>query len=206
MPLPEFLALASACAPAIAPQTLAPIVQVESGFNPLAINVNGQPRLRVIAKTPAQAATLARRLIAAGRSVDLGLGQINSANLGWLGLSVESVFEPCRNLAAAGVVLRAGYRQALARGDDQQAAIRTALSFYNTGHPMRGFENGYVAKVTAAAQVLDLSAGTPTEPVSPQAPPAPAPPPAWDVFSSAGASPAAFVLRPPSAPETGDRP
>ena len=40
------------------------------------------------------------------------MAQINSDNLDWLGLSVEAAFDPCRNLAAAGVVLRAGYRPA----------------------------------------------------------------------------------------------
>ncbi|MEI9891358.1 MAG: hypothetical protein WDN45_13185 [Caulobacteraceae bacterium] len=33
----------------------------------------------------------------------------------------------------------------------EQAALKTALSYYNTGHPARGFTNGYVAKVANAA-------------------------------------------------------
>lgn len=39
------LALATQCAPAIAPSTMLSIVSVESRFDPLAIGVNGLPRL-----------------------------------------------------------------------------------------------------------------------------------------------------------------
>src|SRR5690606_37567985 len=84
----DFAALAAACAPQVPLETIRPIVSVESGFNPLAINVNGKPKLVVRARNREEAVGLARRLIAQGRSVDLGLGQINSANLDWLGLTV----------------------------------------------------------------------------------------------------------------------
>ncbi|MBD3991081.1 transglycosylase SLT domain-containing protein, partial [Xanthomonas citri pv. citri] len=35
----EFMDLAQQCAPTVAPQTMAALVQVESGFNPYAIGV-----------------------------------------------------------------------------------------------------------------------------------------------------------------------
>ena len=54
--LPEALTLAAQCAPTVAPETLLSVVQVESGFNPLAIGVNGKPRVIVTASTPADAA------------------------------------------------------------------------------------------------------------------------------------------------------
>ena len=73
----------------------------------------------------------ASALLRTGRSIDLGLMQINSRNLGWLGLSVEEAFDPCRNIAAG-------------------ARVLTSFSGYNTGHPNRGFANGYVARVLAA--------------------------------------------------------
>ncbi|KFA29347.1 lytic transglycosylase, partial [Xanthomonas vasicola pv. vasculorum NCPPB 1326] len=37
----EFMDLAQQCAPTVAPQTMAALVQVESGFNPYAIGVGG---------------------------------------------------------------------------------------------------------------------------------------------------------------------
>ncbi|WP_312162700.1 lytic transglycosylase domain-containing protein [Phenylobacterium sp.] len=188
--LPAVLALAAQCAPAVAPETLLSIVQVESRFNPLAIGVNGTPRVTVSASTPQEAATKAAALIAAGRSVDLGLAQINSKNLGWLGLSVEAAFDPCRNLAAGARVLQAGYEG----GADAQPALRRALSRYNTGDARRGFTNGYVAKVErAAAEVVPAIQAQPVRLPSPTPETAESSPPAWDVFGQA--APASFVIR-----------
>jgi soluble lytic murein transglycosylase-like protein len=73
------------------------------------------------------------RLIRQGYNIDLGLGQINSANLGWLGLSVEDAFEPCRNLAAAARVLTTNYQSVAHSAQSSDHAIATALSLYNTG-------------------------------------------------------------------------
>lgn len=153
------LALADRCAPQVAPQTLAAVAYAESQFNPLAIGVNSGPRPVRAPRTRDEAVRTTRRLLAQGANLDLGLGQINSANLEWLNLSVEDAFDPCRNLAAAGTVLRSGYRWTV--GGDRQAALRVALSRYNTGHPERGFRNGYVARVEQAAVTLGVLPLTP---------------------------------------------
>lgn len=200
------LTLSAQCAPGVSAQTLAAIAHTESRFNPLAIGVNRgaavpQP------KTRAEAVRTAQRLISAGRNIDLGLAQINSANLGWLGLSVEQAFDPCRNLAAAATVLRAGF-DLRSRSTDPQHALRVALSRYNTGHPARGFHNGYVARVEASAAQLGFTAPTvamrgPVHP--PAAPPdaaaevVVAPPERWDVFARARSS---AVIRFVSRPQT----
>jgi type IV secretion system protein VirB1 len=48
-----------------------------------------------------------------------------------------------------------------------EQALRVAFSMYNTGHPARGFGNGYVARVERAGAALgahhrvSISAGTP---------------------------------------------
>ena len=89
------LGLASHCAPNVAPQTVAAIVRTESHGNPFALNVNG-PRQPGNQPTAAAAAITARQYIAAGYSVDLGLGQINSRNMRKLGLTWETVFDPDR--------------------------------------------------------------------------------------------------------------
>lgn len=192
--LADTIELSQQCAPAVAVETLLSVVQVESGFDPLAIGVNGKPRITVTAATRAEAAAKASALIAAGRSVDLGLAQINSRNLGWLGLTVEAAFDPCRNLAAAARILQAGYdvRRVLAVGE--QPALRTALSRYNTGDPIRGFDNGYVAKVTsAAARIVPAIQAAPTtsSPATMAEPPSPQ---FWDVFGQ-NAGGAGFVIR-----------
>ncbi len=182
--LAAVMTLAQACAPDVAPQTLSAIAYAESRFDPLAIGVNAGPRPPRRPQDGAEAARLARSLIARGADLDLGLAQINSGNLAWLGLSVEAAFDPCRNLAAAATVLRAGYRPAGPSAHHQQAALRAALSRYNTGHPHRGVRNGYVARVEAAAVRLGVAAATPVVPTDPDPAPPP-PPPDWDVFARA---------------------
>ncbi|MEQ1518523.1 MAG: lytic transglycosylase domain-containing protein [Usitatibacteraceae bacterium] len=160
------LALASQCAPNVAPQTVAAIVQTESHGRPFALNVNGgsQPPAQ---NNAASAAATAQRYIAAGYSVDLGLGQINSRNMRWLGLTWDTVFDPCTNVAALGRVITQNYNSAIP-GRDPQSALRVALSLYNTGSSSRGFRNGYVAKVVGNAGFADPV--TVQEPMMPQRP------------------------------------
>jgi type IV secretion system protein VirB1 len=201
------LALASQCAPTIAPETVLAIIQTESSGDPFALNVNDgrQPARQ---SNAADAAATARRFVAAGYSVDLGLGQINSRNMRWLGLTWVTVFDPCTNVAALGRVLTTNYNSAKA-GRDPQTALRVALSMYNTGSQTRGFRNGYVAKVARNAGVADtgvsyatifpavavaapasvdlretLSAET-APPQTPALQTRPAPPPKWNVFERA---------------------
>lgn len=200
MPAEEFEVLAARCAPTVHPQTLAAVVRHESRFNPLAIGVNGTPAVRVRAKTLDEAVASAQRLIAQGRSIDLGLGQINSNNLKWLGLSVREVFEPCRNLAAAGRVLTENYRRYRAEHPTEQGALDAALSAYNTGNRVGGLRNGYVSKVRAGAGLAPratevvapratATAGAAAASPEPAIPTAqPVRPAAWDAFARAAAT------------------
>jgi type IV secretion system protein VirB1 len=190
--LATFLTLAPACAPGVAPPTLLAIAQVESGLDPLAIGINGPAGLPVRVRSAAEATRRAEGLIAAGRNIDLGLAQINVRNLARLGLSVADAFDPCRNLSAAARILTEGYRRAAPAAGAEQRALRTALSFYNTGDADRGFRNGYVAKVVARAipASAEPAAGPPAAdpPMSPAA--------HWDVFGRARQAPHAFIVRP----------
>lgn len=169
------LSLAGACAPTVAPETLISIVHTESRFNSLAIGVNSPGVRAPKPATKAQAIAAARSLIGRGYNIDLGLGQINSANLGWLGLSVENAFEPCSNLAAAARVLAANYQAVARLAPSRDHAIATALSMYNTGDRRRGFRNGYVARVYASASavipLIRSTAPVATAPAIPQSPP-----------------------------------
>lgn len=201
------LALASQCAPTVAPETVLAIIQTESSGEQFALNVNGgkQP---VRQTNAADAAATARRYVAAGYTVDLGLGQINSRNMRWLGLTWETVFDPCTNVAALARVLTTNYNSVKA-GRDPQTALRVALSMYNTGSQTRGFRNGYVAKVVgnagianagvtyatslqavgfAAPESGDLRERQTSENEAPPKPilqARPAPPPKWNVFERA---------------------
>lgn len=141
----HIIALASQCAPTVAPETLYAVIATESQGNPFAIGINGGKRLERQPRNRGEAVATARMLLSQGANIDLGLGQINSANLSWLQLSVEDAFEPCANIRAAAKVLSSNYKAALAAGHD--TPLGAALSAYNTGSMTKGYRNGYVAKV-----------------------------------------------------------
>ncbi|QXR34691.1 lytic transglycosylase domain-containing protein [Alcaligenes aquatilis] len=151
--LAEFALLAASCAPNIHETTLSALVRHESTSQVYAIGINKGQRL---AKQPTdyeQAAQIANDLIDRGIDFDAGLGQINVRNWAWLGLTTETVFDPCTNLKAAQTVLTDCYQRALRQTAEEQRALRSALSCYNTGNFERGFSNGYVGKVLAQAGV-----------------------------------------------------
>lgn len=135
----------AACAPHVAPATLAAVIRVESGGRPLAININKGPRAPNF-RTATEAAQTARVWISRGHSVDLGLMQVNSRNLARLGYTVEQMFDPCTNIRAGAVILTENYRAAAKLRGSGQVALRDALSAYNTGSFSRGYTNGYVSR------------------------------------------------------------
>lgn len=140
---PDSVLLAT-CAPQVHLATLRAVIAVESGGDPLAVNVNGGPRVRP--RSVAEAVRVARAAIRHGYSVDLGLMQVNSRNLALLGTTVPAMFDPCANVRAGATLLADGYTAAARRHGEGQAALRAALSAYNTGDFARGFRNGYVAR------------------------------------------------------------
>jgi type IV secretion system protein VirB1 len=150
-----FFALALACAPQVHADTARALVSVESAFNPWAIGVVGgalvrQPRHRV------EALATAKALQDAGWNFSVGLGQINVANFDRLGLTVETAFEPCANLAAMQTVLAECFDRAsgtAAKAADQ-VTLRQALSCYYSGNFDTGFRHGYVRKVVVAARAV----------------------------------------------------
>ena len=205
----EFGQLALRCGASVAPSTLASIARTESAFQPLSINDNttgtsGVPATRDIA------IQIASKLLEAGHSVDIGIMQINSANFARLGLTLEAAFDPCKSVAAAAVILVGDY----AGGDThegQQAALRVAISRYNTGDAQRGFANGYVHKVELAARhvVPAIDVGAAPAAIDSQAAPAaalavpvdPNAPPSWDVWPSYEYAAARHhEVQPPAAP------
>jgi type IV secretion system protein VirB1 len=206
------LGLAAQCAPNVAPSTIAAVVHTESRGYQFAIGVNGLARQPARPSSAAEAIRLASYYVSKGYSVDLGLGQINSRNMRWLGLTWDTVFDPCTNIAAAGKVLAGNY-QTVRPALEPQTALRVALSMYNTGSQSRGFRNGYVGRVlnnagvsngltpvsydagaslvsrpdaappTGAALLQEVVKENTSDPVRPAAPPPP--PSSWDVFAKA---------------------
>ena len=207
----QFGQMALRCGPDVAPSTLASIARTESRFQPLTINDN-TIRVEGVPATRAVAVQIATRLLEAGHSVDLGVMQINSRNFTRLGLTPDTAFDPCRSIAAASAILVGAYTGGVNHGAEQ-SALRAAISDYNTGSPLLGFENGYVHKVELAARTivpaLDVSsvpAPVDTKPLSPPAastPEATAPVDVWAAFDRQ-AAPADG--RPHNEPVPGDEP
>ncbi|MGH7097087.1 MAG: lytic transglycosylase domain-containing protein [Stellaceae bacterium] len=133
LPLAAFMNYAIACAPQMqgAVEPLKGIAITESRLDPLAIKDDTTGR-SYWPRDKAEAVSIAGRLISAGHNIDAGLMGINLTNWRWLGLTPDTVFDPCQNIRAGATVL-------------------TAFSRYNTGSPTRGFHNGYVARVIQAA-------------------------------------------------------
>lgn len=137
----DLFTLILACAPMVAPDTLKAIVLEESRGHPYAIH-DGKTGRALFPATEAEAVATAQALITGGSRIDAGLAQINSDNWNWLGLTAETVFDPCANL-------RAGERVILGAYLTPPHTLDAALSRYNTGDAASGFRNGYVRRVKA---------------------------------------------------------
>ena len=209
--LPLFLQLAASFAPSIAPETVAAFAEAESRLEPFAIGDN-TTRQSYRPATAAAAVALANSLLSQGHSLDLGIMQINSANLPRVALTVEMAFDPGQSIRAGAVILADAY-QRCRRNDtiEEQAALRCAASVYNTGREQAGIANGYQARVWRVAALLvpaiqtatGAAAVAPAPPATIAPPPtsagaaatpgpvpvrvlsAPTRPPAWDVYASA---------------------
>jgi type IV secretion system protein VirB1 len=178
----QFALLASRCAPAMPGETLEAVARTESGLDPLVLhdNTTGQHEK---AGSLGAAVAEADEWVGHGNSVDIGLMQVNSANLAPLGMTVADALDPCISLAGGAAVLRAAYGDGNTQAE-QQVALLMALSRYNTGTPFKGIVNGYVRTVlenvgkVAEARPIPLSPGQTPIFVDPNAPPS------WNVSAT----------------------
>ena len=162
--------------------------------DPLLIGVNvdrarGLPAAVLHSSSPEEARDKARTLLAQGRSFDLGLMQINVGSLVQDGLSIETAFDACRNMAAGAAHFTA----------DVRAVLNLSHRRYNTGSTERGA--GYASAIeTVLARIQtagpDTSRSVVTAPLSPPAPPPCAP--VWDAWALAKCS--AHPVVPPGPP------
>ena len=142
------------CANGIQAPIVEAIIQAESSGNPWAINVNvrdGQAQpLLVAAQSRDEAVAQATQLHAEGYSFDVGLMQVNSANVARLGVSIDEAFGVCTNLNMGSTVyseFAAGAVRYAEQFDTPHKQMMATLSAYNTGSYWKGFMNGYVYRV-----------------------------------------------------------
>ncbi|MBJ7264312.1 MAG: lytic transglycosylase domain-containing protein [Burkholderiaceae bacterium] len=165
----DFPTLARHCAPDVHISTLAVVVRHESAFNALVIGVNSKPHRSIRPASRQEAVKEVRKLISQGADFDAGYGQINIRNWKRLGVTPETIFDPCVNLAAAQRVLVDCYKRAATLHGPGQTALYASFSCYNTGNLSSGFKNGYVGKILTAAG-LPVPALMKTAQASPSSP------------------------------------
>ena len=159
LPLSVAAKLAVENAPAVNPGTLLAFAWYESRLRPWAIHDNTTLRTEFPASR-AEAIALASALLARNHSLDLGLLQVNRANLTHTGLTVSTAFDPGQSMRAGAEILTEAYEQCFHGNDrssvnEQQTALRCAASVYNTGDEQAGILNRYQAGVwRAAAQIV----------------------------------------------------
>ena len=162
-----FVDLAQNCAPVVDVRTLAAVVSLESGFNPLAIAINSGPPPERQPASKAEAIERATSLVADRQDIRIGLGGIGAAELGRLKLSISDAFDPCLNLKATATLLDGYYRLALRSGADATQAEKVMLqSYYGRDDPSVGEMIKYDAEVRQEMSRLpsDLASLTIAEP------------------------------------------
>ena len=142
------------CANGVQAPIVEAIIQAESSGNPWAVNVNvrnGQAQpLLVPARSRDEAVAQATQLHADGYSFDVGLMQVNSANVSRLGVSIGQAFDVCTNLDMGTTVYNEFATGAVRHADEfdtPHKQMMATLSAYNTGSYWKGFMNGYVYRV-----------------------------------------------------------
>jgi len=146
------------CAPSAPASIVEAIIRTESGFNPLAINVNCGVRLARQPVSRGEAEAWVRWLKAHGYSFDAGLMQINSRNWEKLGLTPESIFDVCENIRAGSELFSENYSRATRAFGPGRTSLVSALSAYNTGDFNSGIRNGYVSRVVQNSRTAEIGA------------------------------------------------
>lgn len=156
----NFNQLAQQCAGGVHHDTLQAIARVESGFNPYAIGVV-KGALKRQPTSYAEAVATAKALHAQGRNFSMGLVQVNKKNLPRYGLTYETVFDPCKNLAAGARILTDCFTRAEG-GRMTQSALQKAFSCYYSGNFRVGFTRDFAGQPSYVQKVVNsASANSP---------------------------------------------
>ena len=164
--------LQSSCLPTAPLSTLRAVVQVESGGNPNAMQIDfpngllkrwrlaeGTLRLKRQPTNQREALVWLAYFESYDISVDLGLMQVSTAEAKRRGISPETLLEPCANLRVGWQILEDAYRIEKSTYGPGQEALQHAISRYNTGDTQQGIANGYLGRILAAVRRLPTEIG-----------------------------------------------
>jgi type IV secretion system protein VirB1 len=149
----QFQQLADACAPGPDRTDLIALARTESSLYPWALSVNrpaaaarnwgyssGRISLRKQPKTKSEAVRWSQELAASGRTLSVGLLQVNTEDSPH---PVEWLLDPCHNLQEGWRIFVEAYRHGAALFGPGQRALLAALGMYNAGSALAGLRNGY---------------------------------------------------------------
>ena len=164
----DLMALRSRCIPAAPESTLRAIIQVESGGDANAIQIDfprallkqwklapGTLRLKRQPKDGEEALQWLAYFEEFHIFVDLGLMQVSTAEARRRGIPSAALLEPCTNLRVGWWILQDAYSTEVKTYGPGQTALIHAISRYNTGNSQQGIDNGYLARVLAAAKAIN---------------------------------------------------
>ncbi len=166
-------ALRMRCLPEVPDSTLRAIIEVESGANPNAMQIDfprrllkkwklgpGELRLARQPKNRQQATEWLSYFQKFDVFVDLGLMQVSTAETQRRGIAPETLLEPCTNLRVGWRILQDAYQLEIRVYGPGQVALEHALSRYNTGDSQQGLDNGYVSRVRTAVRIHEHDSAT----------------------------------------------
>ncbi|PAV06575.1 hypothetical protein CBG25_05590 [Arsenophonus sp. ENCA] len=152
------------CAPSVAPETLMPLVSVESAQEPFAV-ANITDNTSHYFDKQSDAVKFLNMLTRQGKNFSAGLMQINAKNFSGLGLTNETVFDYCTNIKAGSQILKKCYLKTAKKEKNEQVAIRKALSCYYSGNEKRGYKKE--ANGTSYIERIELKSVRGKSPVVP---------------------------------------
>lgn len=119
------------------------ITKVESDYQPYAVHINSRDgNQSKVFSSQQEAKEFIKELVKKKANFDIGLTQINSSHFkpgrvfGRQGLTPFDALDPCNNLKMGAFIFSDNFRR--------YGGVADALSAYNTGHPKKGYENGYI--------------------------------------------------------------
>lgn len=143
------------CAPQVSPVLMQALVKQESAFNPYAIGIDsGGEAVRPQPTSLQEAVKKAGEMQAAGKRFSVGIAQIHISNVQAAGLSLEQVFDPCKNLSLGQGILFNFYRTAVKEGYAGIDAVWAALRGYNSGSVHKTISDKYAQDIFNHMQKL----------------------------------------------------